>query len=111
MDNSLNGKTSGWDDVNDLLNYHNRGNGLTLNNKPSFGVEEAGKQIARSEQTWNGIHVTGKGATVTYSFPDWDYNQSNLNFRFGSNNQDTGLSAFTAEQKARPSFRCNPGLM
>lgn len=99
MENSLNGKTSGWDSVNDLLNYHNRGNGLTLNNKPSFGVEDAGKQIARSEQTWNGVHVTGKGATVTYSFPDWDYNQSNLNARFGS--PDTGLSAFTAEQQAQ----------
>ncbi|MGQ8775258.1 serralysin family metalloprotease [Serratia sp. NA_112.1] len=101
MDNSLNGKTSGWDDVNDLLKYHNRGNYLIINNKPSFGVEEAGKQIARSEQTWNGTHVIGNGATVTYSFPDWDYNQSNLNFRFGTNNQDTGLSAFTAEQKAQ----------
>lgn len=99
MDNSLNGKASGWDSVNDLLNYHNRGNGLTLNNKPSFGVEEAGKQIARSEQTWNGVHVTGQGATVTYSFPDWDYNQSNLNTRFA--NQDTGLSAFTADQQAQ----------
>ncbi|HEJ8087642.1 TPA: M10 family metallopeptidase [Serratia liquefaciens] len=99
MDNSLNGKTNGWDSVNDLLNYHNRGNGLTINNKPSFDIAAAGKQIARSEQTWNGTHVIGQGATVTYSFPDWDYNQSNLNGRFAS--QDTGLSAFTADQKAQ----------
>ncbi|MGO2368174.1 serralysin family metalloprotease [Serratia grimesii] len=99
MENSLNGNTSGWDSVNDLLNYHNRGNGLTINNKPSFDVEAAGKQIARSEQTWNGVHITGQGATVTYSFPVWDYNEGNLNARFGS--QDTGLSTFTAQQKAQ----------
>lgn len=102
MENSLSGKASGWDSVNDLLNDHHRGNGLTLNNKPSFGVEEAGQQIARSEQTWNGVHIIGKGATVTYSFPDWDYNQSNLNsVYFNATDRETGLSAFTAQQQAQ----------
>jgi len=98
MASAINGKKTGWDSVNDLLNYHNRGSGLNINNKPSFDIDTAGKQISRSEQTWNGVHVTGKGATVTYSFPDWDFNKKNLNSRFGGD-QDTGLSKFTQEQK------------
>ncbi|MBL3521827.1 M10 family metallopeptidase [Serratia plymuthica] len=102
METSLNGKASGWDSVNDLLNEHHRGNGLNVNNKPSFDVGEAGQQIARSEQTWNGVHITGQGATVTYSFPDWDYNQTNLNsVFFRADDRETGLSAFTAEQQAQ----------
>ncbi|EBX9480069.1 M10 family metallopeptidase [Salmonella enterica subsp. enterica serovar Abony] len=97
MDNVLNGKETGWDSVNEFINYHNRGNGLNINNKPSYDIEQAGIQISRSEQTWNGTHVTGKAATVTYSFPDWDYGQKNLNSRFGE--QDSWLSKFTPEQR------------
>ncbi len=97
MDSALNGKETGWDSVSDLLHYHERGNGLRINNKPSYDIEQAGIQISRSEQTWNGTHVTGKAATVTYSFPDWDYDKKNLNSRFGE--QDSGLSKFTPEQR------------
>ncbi|HID7510749.1 TPA: serralysin family metalloprotease [Enterobacter hormaechei] len=96
MANTLDGKQTGWDSVNDLLHYHDRGNGLNLNNKLSYDIEEAGLQISRSEKTWNGVHILGKEATVTYSFPDWDYGQKNLNFRFGE--QDSGLSKFSPEQ-------------
>lgn len=93
----INAAKSSRDSVYDLLTYHSRGHGLNVNNKPSYGVNEAGKQIARSEQTWNGTHVTGEPATVTYSFPAWIYDQKNLNPMFGE--QDTGLSQFTLEQQ------------
>lgn len=94
MDNYLNGKETGWDSVNDLINYHNRGNGLHLNNKPSYDVEQAGIQIARGEQTWNGVHVTGQNATITYSFPSWEPGKLNVG-------GDTIHSAFNLEQQAQ----------
>ncbi|WP_105450376.1 serralysin family metalloprotease [Escherichia coli] len=97
MDNVLNGKKTGWDRVSDLLHYHERGNGLYLNNKPSYDLEQAGLQIARGEQTWNGTHITGKAVSLTYSFPDWGDGQKNLNYRFIE--QDSGLSKFTPEQR------------
>ncbi|MEX0632389.1 hypothetical protein M8494_11155 [Serratia ureilytica] len=88
MGNTMNGNETGWDSVNDLIHYHERGNGLTINNKPSYDINQAGLQIARGDKTWNGVHVTGKEATVTYSFPDWDYNELNLGHR--SPERDTG---------------------
>ncbi|HEI9711375.1 TPA: M10 family metallopeptidase [Serratia marcescens] len=94
MDNSFNGKETGWDSVNDLINYHNRGNGLDVNNKPSYDIEQAGIQIARGEQTWNGVHVTGQNATITYSFPAWVSGKHNIA-------GDTIHSAFNAEQQAQ----------
>jgi serralysin len=94
MDNALNGKETGWDSVSDLLHYHERGNGLNINNKSSYDIEQAGVQIARGEQTWNGIHVTGKAATVTYSFPDWVAGKQNIA-------GDIIHSAFNAEQQAQ----------
>ncbi|EIW7379216.1 M10 family metallopeptidase, partial [Salmonella enterica] len=62
---------SGWQHVKDLLDYHERGNGLVINNKYSYDIDQAVSQIARGERTWNGVHVTGKEATVTFSFPNW----------------------------------------
>lgn len=55
MDNFLNGKETGWDSVNDLINYHNRGDGLHFNNKPSYDVEQAGIQIARGNKPGMGF--------------------------------------------------------
>ncbi|EJG5926846.1 M10 family metallopeptidase [Salmonella enterica] len=71
MKHLLNLNKSGWDSVSDLLDYHKRGGDLVINKKPSFDIHDAGVQIARGEHTWNGVHVTGKAATVTYSFPEW----------------------------------------
>lgn len=59
---------SGWQHVKDLLDYHERGNGLVINNKYSYDIDQAVSQIARGERTWNGVHVTGKEATVTSHF-------------------------------------------
>ncbi|EAX4319101.1 serralysin family metalloprotease [Salmonella enterica subsp. enterica serovar Richmond] len=98
MDSSQNKKEKGWDSVEDLLYYHSRGGPITINNKMSYDIETAGKLIARYQTTWNGKDVTGKEAAVTYSFPDWDYNQKNLNSNF---EQDIGLSQFTSEQQAQ----------
>ncbi|MFZ4835292.1 serralysin family metalloprotease [Rouxiella sp. Mn2063] len=94
MDNALNGKTTGWDNVDDLLNYHNRGNGLEINGKTSYDLEQAGIQIARGDYTWNGVGVTGKEATVTYSFPAWAAGRYNIG-------GDRIHSAFTSEQQAQ----------
>ncbi|WP_099349950.1 serralysin family metalloprotease [Erwinia amylovora] len=94
MDNALKGKKTGWDSINDLLNYHQRGNGSSVNNKTSYDIDQAGKEIARGEQSWNGVHVTDKGATVTYSFHSWEPGKKNFN-------GDTIHSAFNPEQQAQ----------
>ncbi len=85
---------TGWDSVNDLLNYHDRGDGLVINNKPSFDIEQAGLQIARGDASWNGVGVTGQGATVTYSFPNWTYGDTNIG-------GDFIYSGFSATQQAQ----------
>ncbi|NDJ55949.1 serralysin family metalloprotease [Enterobacteriaceae bacterium 4M9] len=85
---------TGWDSINDLLNYHDRGNGLVINNKPSFDIEQAGLQIARGDASWNGVGVTGQGATITYSFPDWTYGDINVG-------EDFIYSGFSATQQAQ----------
>lgn len=71
MGNIPNGKEAGWGSVNDLLHYHDRGNGLIINYKSSYDIKLAGIQISRGDKIWTGVHVTGKEATVTYSFPAW----------------------------------------
>jgi len=71
MDIALNRKKTGWDSVNDLLNYHSRGGDYKINGKPSYDIEKAGLQIASGKLTWNGVGVTGKESIVTYSFPSW----------------------------------------
>lgn len=38
---------SGWQHVKDLLDYHERGNGLVINNKYSYDIDQAVSQIAR----------------------------------------------------------------
>ncbi|EAA8475427.1 M10 family metallopeptidase [Salmonella enterica] len=85
---------SGWQHVKDLLDYHERGNGLVINNKYSYDIDQAVSQIARGERTWNGVHVTGKEATVTFSFPNW---------LVGSRNSggDTIHSAFSQLQQTQ----------
>ena len=100
MANALNGKETGWDSVNDLLHYHDRGNDLNVNNKPSYDVEQAGLQIARGEQTWNGAHVTGKAVNLTYSFPEWDTGFFGF-FSAKTNDGDRIASSFSAEQQAQ----------
>lgn len=36
--------------------------------KPSLSYDDAGKQIARGDCSWNGVGVIGKGAVLTYGF-------------------------------------------
>lgn len=78
--------------VNNVLNNSNRGDGASRNNKPSYDVDAAGKQITRDNKTWNGTGVLGKEAEVSYSFPEWQYNQYNVG-------RNTKLSAFTQQQQ------------
>lgn len=68
---------TGLESVNDLLDYHKRGNDILINDKPSFDIQRAGEQIARGEKTWNGENVTGKKAIITYSFPEWSTGSKN----------------------------------
>lgn len=78
--------------VNSVLNNSNRGADAGRNYKPSYEVEQAGRQITRDNKSWNGPGVLGKEADLTYSFPDWHYNQYNLG-------RNTKLSAFTQKQQ------------
>lgn len=84
--------------VSSLLNNSGRGNGLIINEKTSYSIDDAGKQISRGDHTWNGVGVINKGATVSYSFPDWKYDEINFNEKFGG---DTNLSAFTKKQQTQ----------
>lgn len=61
---------SGYDTVIEFLNYHARGDGLIIQGKPSYTPEEAGLQITRTNQTWNGKNVFDQPVKLTYSFLD-----------------------------------------
>lgn len=78
--------------VNSVLNNSNRGGEAGRNYKPSYDVDAAGKQITRDNKSWNGPGVIGKEADLTYSFPEWQYNQYNIG-------RNTKLSAFTQKQQ------------
>ena len=82
--------------VNSLLKSSDRGNGLISNEKTSYSIDDAGKQISRGEHSWNGVGVINKEAEVTYTFPKWEYDQINFNEKFDGN---THLSEFTEKQK------------
>ena len=78
--------------VNSVLNNSNRGGDAGRNYKASYDVDAAGKQITRDNKSWNGPGVLGKDADLTYSFPEWQYNQYNVG-------RNTKLSAFTLKQQ------------
>lgn len=84
--------TTGYDAVDDLLHYHERGNGIQINGKDSFSNEQAGLFITRENQTWNGYKVFGQPVKLTFSFPDYKFSSTNVA-------GDTGLSKFSAEQQ------------
>lgn len=74
--------------------YQERGN-YTLNGRESDTAWTAGINLARNQQSWNGVgeHANGKGATLTYAFPTWQEHRKN---GIG----DGGLSGLDATQKA-----------
>ncbi|ANI28994.1 serine 3-dehydrogenase [Yersinia entomophaga] len=59
---------NGYNAVNELLQYHARGDDLIRNGKPSYSTEDAGLQITRTGQTWNGKNVFDQPVKLTYSF-------------------------------------------
>ena len=91
-ESSLAATGSGYNAVDDLLHYHERGNGIQVNGKDSFSNEQAGLFITRENQTWNGYKVFGQPAKLTFSFPDYKFSSTNVA-------GDTGLSKFSAEQQ------------
>ena len=91
-ESSLAAAATGYDAVDDLLHYHERGNGIQINGKDSFSNEQAGLFITRENQTWNGYKVFGQPVKLTFSFPDYKFSSTNVA-------GDTGLSKFSAEQQ------------
>ncbi|MEG7694749.1 hypothetical protein, partial [Listeria monocytogenes] len=59
-ESSLAAASSAYNAVDDLLHYHERGNGIQVNGKDSFSTEQAGLFITRENQTWNGYKVFGQ---------------------------------------------------
>lgn len=47
MNLTKNRKEFNWDSVESLLNYHERGVYLTINNKLSYSTHKAGKNLSR----------------------------------------------------------------
>ncbi|WP_180706327.1 serralysin family metalloprotease [Dickeya aquatica] len=62
------GTSNAYNSVYDLLHYHDRGNGLTINGKTSYSIDQAAVQISRENTTWNGENVLGKSANLTFKF-------------------------------------------
>lgn len=91
-ESSLAAASSAYNAVDDLLHYHERGNGIQVNGKDSFSTEQAGLFITRENQTWNGYKVFGQPVKLTFSFPDYKFSSTNVA-------GDTGLSKFSAEQQ------------
>lgn len=96
MHNTLSESENGWDRINELLHYHDRGNGLYVNGKPSYDIDTAGTQIARENISWKQIHNTPDEGptTITFSFPDWEAGKKNIG-------GDTIHSGFSPEQQAQ----------
>ncbi|WJM86558.1 serralysin family metalloprotease [Dickeya chrysanthemi] len=86
---SLSAPSSSYNSIYDLLHYHERGNGLTINGKPSYSIEEAGDQITRDNVSWNGANVFGKSANLTFKF---------LQSARSTPDGDTGFVKFNAAQ-------------
>lgn len=61
---------SGYNAVSEFFQYHARGEDLVINGKPSYSNENAGLQITRTDQTWNGKYVFDQPVKLTYSFLD-----------------------------------------
>ncbi|MFB5185516.1 serralysin family metalloprotease [Yersinia intermedia] len=61
---------SGYNTVSEFFQYHARGEDLVINGKPSYSNENAGLQITRTDQTWNGKYVFDQPVKLTYSFLD-----------------------------------------
>ncbi|MFZ4831760.1 serralysin family metalloprotease [Rouxiella sp. Mn2063] len=99
MHNNSHEKATGWDSVNQLLNYYQRGDEVNVGGKPSLDIDDAGTHIARRDYTWNGKSITGKEATVTYSFPEWKYDETTGVQNRKEGHAETGLSVFTDTQK------------
>lgn len=57
-------------EISQLVHYHERGNGITYNDKPSYTIEQAANVLTRTGYTLNGKGVTDTAAEVTYSFRD-----------------------------------------
>jgi serralysin len=91
-ESNLSATTTGYNSVENLLNYHQRGNGIQVNGKDSFTTEQAGLYLTRSNQTWNGKEVFDTPVKLTFSFPDYKFNSANAG-------GDRGLSKFSLEQQ------------
>ncbi|NAT76039.1 serralysin family metalloprotease [Dickeya dadantii] len=84
------GSYTGYADVYDFWYYHQRGDGLTVNGKPSYTTDKAVSEgLTRPHTTWNGDNVFGKAANLTYSF---------LNTFSSTPNGHTGPVKFTPVQ-------------
>ncbi|MGM3225810.1 serralysin family metalloprotease [Dickeya zeae] len=84
--------SSAYNSVYDFLHYHDRGNGLTINGKTSYSVDQAAAQITRENISWNGTNVFGKSANLTFKF---------LQSASSTPAGDTGFVKFNAEQIAQ----------
>ncbi|MCU1719082.1 serralysin family metalloprotease [Pseudomonas sp. 5P_3.1_Bac2] len=89
---ALKPSSDAYQQVLNFFNLHTRGNGLTLNGKPSYDSDAAAAQITRSHTAWP---IDGKGvATISYAFLDAP------NSYFNSYNLGT-FSRFNEQQKAQ----------
>ncbi|GAB7215531.1 serralysin family metalloprotease [Dickeya zeae] len=84
--------SNAYNSVYNFLHYHDRGNGLTVNDKASYSVDQAVSQITRENTTWNGSNVLGKSANLTFKF---------LQSASSTPAGDTGFVKFNAEQIAQ----------
>ncbi|MGM3172557.1 serralysin family metalloprotease [Dickeya lacustris] len=89
---ALSAPSSSYDSIYSLLHYHERGNGLTINGKPSYSIDDAGVQITRENVSWNGSNVFGKSANLTFKF---------LQSAKSTPDGDTGFVKFNAAQIAQ----------
>lgn len=77
----------------ELMNDYARGGySYGVNNKFSYNIAKAAKQISLANSTWNGKNILGKHAEITYSFYDWG--QANE----PGSNQMVGLSELQQQQ-------------
>ncbi len=90
---SLADTSSAWSQIDSFSHQYDRGGDLTVNDKPSYSVDQAATQLLRDGASWHDLNGNGK-IDLTYSFltaPTSNFSDLGV----------TGFSQFSSLQKAQ----------
>lgn len=86
--------------VDTFSHLYDRGGSVLVNGKPSFTADQAADQILRKGASWHDQNSDGK---IDLSYTFLTSKPANYNPALGT------FGEFSAQQKPRRCWRCNPG--